>query len=301
MPAEIEGPSYQASKLSLSAVTAFTGVDYDYDDEEYVWTLKEEKIRESKLKSLDSHTEGTIRMIRQSKYLKHFRSESRTRTLFEILVCDRLEKLEDQAATCQLNMVPELKMEVAINEALGGGKISGRADWALSYLKQKSKIDQVLIVVEAKGPDQVESALPQLLTYLASVQDARKTSSKYNNVVFGLIMDFKAWQFAVLRENRKAYVSRPLWWPVEDKDTIIAFLDSILLDAIESSPHTTPQKVGNIRIKNFDSHLGTSYTFGNRDNPEDENEDPLEAWDVVYKDGIPLLLRSKKEKEDSQS
>ncbi|QSS66232.1 hypothetical protein I7I51_07089 [Histoplasma capsulatum] len=77
---------------------------------------------------------------------------------------------------------------------------------------------------------------------------------------------------------------------------VIAFLDSILLNAIKSSPHTTPQKIVNSTIKCFDAHLKPTYNIrgeesaagggeGEEEEEEDDDDDDDDAtFDVIDRD-----------------
>jgi hypothetical protein len=180
-------------------------------------------------------------------------------------------------------------MNVSVTNNHGGGTISGRADWALGYMDDKGKLEQVLVVVEAKS-GLGDAAIAQLLSYLASVQDARSRASKCSTAVFGLATDFKSFQFVVLRENRKAFTSDPMRW-ISRKEDIVAFLDHILLDAIESSLHTTPSKVGNTKIQRFDAGLDKTYNFPPaHTDQEDDDDDDEPRWNVVVVDGVSILM-----------
>lgn len=86
-----------------------------------------------------------------------------TRTLFDILICDRLELLDDDSAAKQLKVVPEVQMEISIEHRI---KISGRADWTLGCMDKKDRLQEMLVVVEAKARGNIGAALPQLLIYL---------------------------------------------------------------------------------------------------------------------------------------
>jgi hypothetical protein len=223
-----------------------------------------------------------IRKLLLSVYAERFQPESLTRTILDILLCDRLEKLDDAGSRKRLRIVPEAIMEFSTTIGSIRKRISGRCDWALGYMDDKSKLQEMLVVIEAKSPGNLGTALPQLLTYLASVQAARVASNKTNKVVFGLATDSTQFQFAVLRENKKLFLSKYLdWWT--EKTAVVAFLDHILRDAIESSPHTTPTRFGNKRIGKFDESLSMTYNFGDRVDDSDTNkhDDGDDVWKVI--------------------
>jgi hypothetical protein len=108
-------------------------------------------------------------------------------------------------------------------------------------MDEKHKLQEMLVVIEAKAPGNVVAALPQLLVYLAGVQDARLKVRKINKTVFGLATDSNTFVFVVLQENKTAFASKQLDW-LEEKESIISFLDNVLKDAIEYYPHKTPKR-----------------------------------------------------------
>jgi hypothetical protein len=182
-------------------------------------------------------------------------------------------------------------MEIPIEDNL---KISGRADWTFGYMDEKHKLQEMLVVIEAKAPGNVTTALPQLLVYLAGVQDARL---KINKTVFGLATDSNTFVLVVLQENKKVFASRQLDW-LEEKELIISFLDKVLEDAIESSPLTTPMRARNQRIKRFEKSLGETYQFGDEDN-NDASNDHHGMWNVVEVNGVSLLQLCQDDDTDS--
>lgn len=103
--------------------------------------------------------------------------------------------------------------------------------------------------------------------------------------------------FTILQGNRKAFVSKQLD-RLDEKELIISFLDNILRDTIESSPHTTPTRIGNKKIKQFQRSLETKYKFGD---PGSNNSDAgvdnnLAAWNVVEVNGVSLLQLCEEDK-----
>jgi hypothetical protein len=122
----------------------------------------------------------------------------------------------------------------------------------------KQRVSKLTPVREAKKPGAAQSALPQLIIYLAAVQDSRKESKKINSSVFGLITDSEEYIFAWLDEKRNLFVSETYLW-VTKKVKIIQWIDSILRDSIEASPHTTPIKTANIAIHAYRSHVNRDF------------------------------------------
>lgn len=293
------GPTVQASRLSLSESLSLAGIDYDYHSEDHLWCLKNEDTCKTKhlsewagmssnlLKRRANIPLATaIKKIDSSKYMKNFRPESLTRTLFDIFICDRLENLDDTMSHRHLKVVPETQMEVTAKD---GTRVSGRADWTLGYMDDKAKLHEMLLVVEAKSSSRVSDALSQLLLYLAAVQNARSDAQKLNTTVFGVATDSVEYKFVMLRADRKAFVSKTVHSKAE-KGLVISFLDQILQDAIESSPHTTPTTRRNRRIGIFESSLRSSYAFGRPGaHEEKDEEDEHYFWQVGEINGIPVL------------
>ena len=77
-------------------------------------------------------------------------------------------------------------------------------------MDEKHKLQEMLVAIEAKAPGNVVAALPQLLVYLAGVQDARLKVRKINKTVFGLATDSNTFVFVVLQENKTAFASKQL-------------------------------------------------------------------------------------------
>lgn len=180
--------------------------------------------------------------------------------MFDILLCNHLKFLNDTASQKHLHVVSEVKLEFFTTIESIRKKVSECCDWALRYINDRSKL-QKLLIVQTKSPENIRAALPQLLTYLTSVHAARSTANKTNNVIFGLITDSIHFQFAVLRDNKRLFLSNYLcWW--NEKAVIVTFLDHILRDAIEPSSHATPTRSSNRRIGKFDESLAKTYNFG---------------------------------------
>jgi len=275
---EDQAPALQASKLSLLECTRLLAIDFELD-EAHRWILKEKRPS----KPLSEWASTAIRNIRGSKYLRAFRPESIVRTLFDLLICDRLEILDDSFMTKHLKVASEIQMQASTKDDV---KISGRADWTLGYMDEKDNLKEMLVVVEAKARGSLGTAIPQLFIYLVAIQDARAKAGKENQIIFGMATDSDQFLFAILKEGRKGYVSKPIDW-IEDKDQVISFLDHILQDAIDSSPHTTPKRTRNKKIKRFDESLTSTYSFGHEERPY-ADEDGL-AWNVVEINGVSLL------------
>lgn len=190
-------------------------------------------------------------------------------------------------------MSAEVPVSIRVKDKFGNDElVKGRADWALGYGTTKNDTGAILLVVEAKPFDSAPVGMPQLLVYMAAVQDARK--HRINRSVFGMLSDSNEFRFSFLDENGKLFVSELLMWATR-QDMIIAYIDMMLISAIESSPHTTPQKKNNRTIFSYRKALGRKWRFGDDaddEKTEDEEEESQEddGWAVV-KIGDRLVMR----------
>jgi hypothetical protein len=128
-------------------------------------------------------------------------------------------------------------------------------------------------------------ALPQLIIYLAAIQDARKRIGKINYSVFGLLTDSEDFEFVYPDPSRTLFVSRLYQWMYE-KVEIIQWIDKILEESIKASPHTTPIKIANTSLNAYQTYVKQEYQFGNVsddfDLVEGESEEPC---DIIRRDG----------------
>ncbi len=115
--------------------------------------------------------------------------------------------------------------------------LKGRADWALDYGTDKRNTGSLIIIVEAKPAGNALVGMPQMLVYMAAVQEARR--DRTNKTVFGMLSDSTCYTFACLDNNKRLLISRVLQWPF-DRQAILRHIDHILLDAIlqTNSIHT---------------------------------------------------------------
>lgn len=167
--------------------------------------------------------------------------------------------------------------------------IRGRADGALGWGRNKSETDSLLLVLEARS---VEGSIgmAQLIVYLAAVHAARE--DKTNRTVFGMLSDSYGFWFACLDNQKNLTVTKFLLWR-DDKDMILAYLDTILLDAIESSPHTTPTRRQNANLYNYPKYLRSSWRFAEEEEEasEEEFEDEPYLVDVLQLSNGLVLRR----------
>ena len=205
---------------------------------------------------------------------------------------DRLRHLKYKDTHRRLQVAAEVSMSIRMTDTYGNDEIiKGRADWALGYGTGKSDTGSILLVIEAKPYESAPVGMPQLLVYMAAVYEARKGQDRINNSVFGMVSDSKEFRFAFLNENKKFFTSQPFTW-LFNQSTVIAYIDMMLINAIESSLHTTPQKKGNQTILKFPEFLKRQWSFGiesDDEGAEDEEDDDSDMVDIINIGGRVVL------------
>jgi len=248
-------------------------------------------------KSLHPLIDGVIELLHTSKYVGTRYDESLARTVLDLLLVDRLHHLEDEDTFRQLRLSAEVPVSVPICVNGKHELVKGRADWALGYGNNKAETGSILVAVEAKPRQQASVGLPQLLVYMAAIQEARRGYT--NNVVFGMVSDSREFRFAFLDLDKEFHDSRPLIWR-RDKQVVISYIDAMLLDAIQSSPHTTSTKVHNKCLRKYRQYVGGRWAFGQHAEYEaemaeaetDEDEDEVEAEVETKEDEVKAETES---------
>lgn len=211
-----------------------------------------------------------IKDLKNSDYVSVRHDESFCRTVLDLIIMDRLRHLEDKDAHHRLQVSAEVPVSIRIQDVYGNHElVKGRVDWALGYGTDKNDTGSILIVVEAKPYESAPVGMPQLLVYMAAVQEARR--DRVNSSVFGMVSDSKEFRFCFLNPQKRLFTSEPLTWATK-QSTIIAYIDMMLMNAIESSPHTAPRKKNNRTILNYSGFLERQWRFGEKSNDEWDGE-----------------------------
>lgn len=209
-----------------------------------------------------------IKDLKTSDYVSARYDESFCRTVLDLIIMDRLRNLEDKDSHHRLQVSAEVTLSIRIQDVYGNHvMVKGRADWALGYGTDKNDTGSILLVVEAKPYESAPVGIPQLLVYMAAVQEARQ--DRVNSSVFGMVSDSKEFRFCFLNGQKKRFVSEPLTWATK-QSTIIAYIDMMLMSAIKSSPHTTPRKKNSRTILNYPGFLEKQWRFGEESNDESD-------------------------------
>ena len=192
--------------------------------------------------------------------------------MLDLIILDRLNKLQDSESYKHLRLNAEVSLTLKTTDAYDQPMmIRGRADWALGWSDDKSDIDSLLLAIEAKSRLHASTGLAQMTVYLAAVHAARE--EKINRTVFGMVSDAGSYWFACLDNFKNLSVSRPMAWNY-DKNEILTYLDTILRNAIESSPHTTPSKHRNATLYNYSKDLRSSWQYGDEEALDDSEDEP---------------------------
>ncbi|KAK9243329.1 hypothetical protein V1506DRAFT_389813 [Lipomyces tetrasporus] len=268
----VRATDFDTIKTAVDAVE----VIYDRHSEKHVWQLREND--DSGDGQLSAWADTCITEIKSSPYFQLTDSETTCRTILDVMFCDRLKRLNDHDSERCLNWLPEVTLSV--RSELHNSVIQGRADWCLAYGNSKAALQTALIGLEAKKSGTAQSTLPQLIIYLAAIQDSRKESKKTNCSVFGLVTDSEEYRFAYLDEKRKLFVSEIYLW-VTKKAKIIQWIDKILRDSIEASPNATPVETANTTIHAYRTHLNRGYQFGGIDESQVVEGDDLRSYRVI--------------------
>lgn len=153
-------------------------------------------------------TAAVVHDIYSSTYLSRI-NEGISRTMLDLLMLDRLNKLEDKGAIKKLRLKAEVPLTINNTDDNGQNLIvPGQADWALGWDLDISEILPMLLVVEAKVIQRRSIGMPQLIIYMAAVQEARQ--DKTNRTVFGMLSDSELYYFACLDKSKKLSISEPM-------------------------------------------------------------------------------------------
>jgi hypothetical protein len=80
--------------------------------------------------------------------------------------------------------------------------VSGVVDYALGYCRsatsgQSQTLESIGIVIEAKREETMSQGIPQIILYLAAIQQGRKAlePDRIVTTVYGILTDSSNWQF----------------------------------------------------------------------------------------------------------
>ena len=153
------------------------------------------------------------------------------RSILEVLLCDRLNRLDDQNTHKRLQLSTKIPISVRIKDPHGNPEtVEGKADWAFGYWRGKHDIRPILLVIlEAKTDGETIVDMPQLLVCIAAAHRAHRFRNKRG--VFGVLSDSKRFTFAVVY-GRKFFTSRCFDWFTEEA-IILKYIDTMLRSVVK--------------------------------------------------------------------
>ena len=157
-----------------------------------------------------------------------------------------------------IKVFPEMALSVQVKRGGREWHISGIADWAMGYGDRAALEDgTVMLAVEAKQKKYLFGAEAQLLAYLATIRQLRIQANKKNVMTQGFYSDGENYRFLCIRNNGTVMKSLPYDISIHKRQlkSVFNFLLCMLITAQESSPNTSPTKLGpeqDERIENFD-------------------------------------------------
>lgn len=234
-----------------------------------------------------------VKDLRSSHYIPSRTNESFSRIILDLVFVDRLNHLQDEAAHKKLLLGTEVSLAIETNDDMGKRTmIKGRADWALGYGSSKTNTGSILIIAEAKRVENASVGMPQMLIYMAAVREAR--GNRENKTVWGILSDSSEFYFACLKDDGKLLTSPPFAWRFHQSD-ILRYIDTMLRDAMQSSPHTTPIKVKNSNLLGYGRYLVGNWKFGEESEEDEDEQDDSELpfVDVIERDDH-IFLRERR-------
>ena len=112
------------------------------------------------------------------------------------------------------------------------------------------RFHSLLIAVEAKVKDNLDSAFPQLVVYLACLRQARKARGRSDCSVYGVTSDGYEFCFVTITHEGVVQASRRFSISRGEIRTVMGCIMYILRKTVERSPTVTPDKM------NDESNLG---------------------------------------------
>ena len=159
-----------------------------------------------------------------------------------------MEAHQEEIAARRISVRGEYHIEAqSVN---GKEMIVGSADYVLGYdppnTPDPKYFESTSVIVEAKRyPDTDGGGLPQVIAYMAGVQQQRMRLEKPKRIVdttYGILSDGINWRFYRL-SGKKFQESGPFnTLRPADCISIYRFVDTIIKASVALSPHTTPQR-----------------------------------------------------------
>jgi hypothetical protein len=161
--------------------------------------------------------------------------------------------------------------------------INGRVDHGIGIvIVSRRKLPNrlfysLLLAVEAKSKDNVETALPQLVVYLGCLRQARMARGRNDCSVYGVTSDGFCFIFVMITHEGVLRTSRRFNIQQGDLKTVMGCLVYILRKTADMSPTTMPEKTTGQKssVDETEDTADVAFDLGNNKflHSADENED----------------------------
>jgi len=194
-------------------------------------------------------SDPVLKRLRESRFWQTQSSEALCRTAIDLVLFERLEAHQEEAAARQLWLHGEAPVTSYCRQP--NHIVSGEADYLLGYMpsyvvrgRPPYRFESSMVVVEAKREVTFEVGLAQAATYMIGIQQHRMSliePKRIVNTVYGMVSDGTNWQFLRL-DSKVLLISLKFSCIVEaGRRKVYQFVDAIIQAAVASSPHTTPK------------------------------------------------------------
>ena len=208
-------------------------------------------------------------------YLAKRNTESRVRTIIDLILVHRLGHLEAEFSARKVSLAFEVSLTAYGEDKYDKSiRVKGRSDWTIRYGDRRKKSDIRLLAVKTKGERATFIGMPQLIIYMTVVHQARRKSKKENTTIYGILSDGVNWWFAILTHQGKLHLTYRALVLFGEENLVLNYVDQILLHAIRSSEHTTLVKDDDKIIRYHNRFLRKTWNLGI--DPADRKEEKEE-------------------------
>ena len=208
-----------------------------------------------------------------------------SRTFYELILIDRLQKL--QGGRRQLRLSTDVPLEIRVKNIYGNNEIvRDRANWAIGHGRDKNDKEVVLLVVKGKHSGAAWVALARMMVCMAAALESRR--DRTNNGVFGMLAESGTFQFAFLGSTKKLFLSNVFKWSSQ-QSTILAYVDAVLLEGIQTTQYALSAKKS---FQRYPRSLNERWKYGDDEGDEEAEEGGSDEAMDVAKDQGGMVMRN---------
>ena len=208
-----------------------------------------------------------------------------SRTFYELILIDRLQKL--QGGRRQLRLSTDVPLEIRVKNIYGNNEIvRDRANWAIGHGRDKNDKEVVLLVVKGKHSGAAWVALARMMVCMAAALESRR--DRTNNGVFGMLAESGTFQFAFLGSTKKLFLSNVFKWSSQ-QSTILAYVDAVLLEGIQTTQYALSAKKS---FQRYPRSLNERWKYGDEEGDEEAEEGGSDEAMDVAKDQGGMVMRN---------